>query len=398
MLVVGVPGWDRTRMSVESELARRGWAAATSPADADVLVLCGIPGTELRSVFERTWLQLPGPRARADVTAPENAAAALDQAAAHLLDEPAQRSDERMRPRQPLHDSEDKHSMQHSESGDHGLRSGHAGMDMGPGPGPGVAMDDPATDMGSDDMAMDMDMPMPGGIPLAGGGPDRDGLEMDLLHVPLGPLLPHWPSGLVVRCVMQGDVIVSAESEVLAAGAMPPTRAEPQWTALDRAEELRRSGAIRNCDYAARLLALSGWDTAALQVQRIRNGLLEGEPLVDCARSLSRLGRRVQRSWLLGWSLSGIGEDGAEIGSADRQHYPGTARNRLVGWLDEALRLVQGEEAPESQADDAAVQRRLLGTITRVVTGSDVATARLAVASLGIDTGAITPVEEHAHG
>ena len=32
-----------------------------------------------------------------------------------------------------------------------------------------------------------MSMPEPGGIPLAGGGPDRDGLEMDVLTVPLGP-------------------------------------------------------------------------------------------------------------------------------------------------------------------------------------------------------------------
>ncbi len=387
MLVVGVPGWDRTRMSVESEITRRGWVAATSPADADVLVLCGTPGTELRSVFERTWSQLPGPRARADVTTSENVTVALDQAAAHLLDESAQRSNERMRPPQLLHTGEDGHPLQHAGSGHHGM-SGHAGMDMG-------SDDTGSMDMGSDDMAMDMDMPMPGGIPLAAGGPDRDGLEMDVLHLPLGPVLPHWPAGLVVRCMMQGDVIVSAESEVLAAGAMPPTRAEPQWTRLESEDESRRSGAIRNCDVVIHLLALSGWDSAALRAQRIRNGLLAGSPVADCARDLNRLGRRVQRSWLLRWSLSGIGIVREETGIPGQQQ---SARDRLIGWLDEALRLVQGKEAPESRADDAAAQRRLLETITRVVTGSDVATARLAVASLGIDTGAITTVEEHAHG
>ena len=60
----------------------------------------------------------------------------------------------------------------------------------------------------------DMEM-SPGGIPLAEGGEDRDGLEMDVLHVRLGPVLPHWPAGLVLRCSLQGDVIAEAQAELV---------------------------------------------------------------------------------------------------------------------------------------------------------------------------------------
>ena len=42
------------------------------------------------------------------------------------------------------------------------------------------------------DMAMG-DMGMPGGLPMADRGPDRDGLRLDQLHVPLGPVLPDCP-------------------------------------------------------------------------------------------------------------------------------------------------------------------------------------------------------------
>src|SRR5699024_755889 len=62
-----------------------------------------------------------------------------------------------------------------------------------------------------------MDM-APGGIPLAQGGDDRHGLEMDVLHLALGPVLPFWPAGLVLRCSLQGDVVVGAEAAVIDGG------------------------------------------------------------------------------------------------------------------------------------------------------------------------------------
>src|SRR5699024_8550920 len=47
VLVVEVPGWARTRMVVERAVLRRGWQLAQSPADADVLIVCGTPGPRL---------------------------------------------------------------------------------------------------------------------------------------------------------------------------------------------------------------------------------------------------------------------------------------------------------------------------------------------------------------
>ena len=51
----------------------------------------------------------------------------------------------------------------------------------------------------------------PDGIPLAEGAEDRDGLEMDVLHLPLGPVLRHWPAGVVLRLTLHGDVVADAE-------------------------------------------------------------------------------------------------------------------------------------------------------------------------------------------
>jgi hypothetical protein len=65
-------------------------------------------------------------------------------------------------------------------------------------------------------------MELPGGLPMADLGDDRDRLRLDRLHVPLGPVLPDWPPGLVVRTVLQGDVIQEASADVLDAGSGRP--------------------------------------------------------------------------------------------------------------------------------------------------------------------------------
>src|SRR5260370_2487867 len=74
--------------------------------------------------------------------------------------------------------------------------------------------------MGGMDMGgMDMGgMGMPAGLPMAGRGADRDGLRLDQLHVPLGPVLPDWPAGLVVHLALQGDVVQHAEAQALGLG------------------------------------------------------------------------------------------------------------------------------------------------------------------------------------
>ena len=199
VLVVEVPGHWIARVGVERAARERGWHRALSPADADVLVVCGEPVGELADVVDRVWEQMPGPRTRVEVADPEQADAALDRAREALLDLPAMREDARSRATEPKTDQGDMDDgdMDHGDM-DHGDMD-HGDMDHG--------------DMDHGDMEMS-----PGGIPLAEGGEDRDGLEMDVLHVPLGPVLPHWPAGLVLRCTLQGDVIVSAEAEQLAPG------------------------------------------------------------------------------------------------------------------------------------------------------------------------------------
>ena len=99
------------------------------------------------------------------------------------------------------HEGMDHDGMDHEGMDHEGMD--HEGMDH-------EGMDHEGIDHGGIDHG-GMDMARPGGSPLPReGDDDRDGLEMDVLHVPLGPVLPHWPAGLVVWCVLQGDVIVSA--------------------------------------------------------------------------------------------------------------------------------------------------------------------------------------------
>jgi hypothetical protein len=223
-------------------------------------------------------------------------------------------------------------------------------------------------DMG--DMHMgDMDMDMaPDGIPLAGGGEDRDGLEMDVLHVRLGPVLPYWPAGLVLRCSLQGDVIVGAEASVVDG---PPVAAS-----TDSA-----TSAARRCDTAAGLLALAGWTDAAMQGRQVRDALLSGADTADAVVRLERLQRKVARSWLLRWSLRSVRPvsetDLAEHGLPARLR--GDTRDRLLAMIDRARELMARTIGPEHHEDVP------LAAVPRLVTGLDLATARLVIASLGLE-------------
>lgn len=73
----------------------------------------------------------------------------------------------------------------------------------------------------------DMEM-APSGIPLAEGAQDRDGLEMDVLHLGLGPVLAHWPAGVRLRCVLSGDVVTEATVALLDAEHRPAPE-PPSW-------------------------------------------------------------------------------------------------------------------------------------------------------------------------
>ena len=376
VLVLEVPGWGETRMRVEAELARRGWAPAISPADADVLLVCGEPGQELESVYARLWSQLPGPRVRAAVITASDVAATLDRAVDELLDDARQQSDARARSRQPAEPHAETAPTEHAAHGGSGEST--------------------EPDM---DMDMDMDMPMPGGIPLANGGPDRDGLEMDVLHVPLGPVLPHWPAGLVVRCVLQGDVIVSSKAEILPAAQPSGDGLVPDDRPL--ADDERRRAVIRRSDAAASVLALAGWSFAAGRARRIRDAVASGTALFDVSADLDKLARSVVRSWTLRWTLKGITVGDSLTHAEDGMGQSGseTVRGRLIGWLDEARRTARDDKAEGAYElqDPLALQRSRLGEIPRLLNGTDIASARLIIAALAIDTAPSPRLHSRAH-
>ncbi|WP_018218477.1 hypothetical protein [Salinispora vitiensis] len=335
LLVIEVPGNWLTRVTVERLAAVRGWRLAVSPADADILAVCGSPGPELAPVVARLWEQLPGPRARIDVTRPDLAAAALDQAEAALRDTPRQRRDSIARD----------------------------------GRGPDDAPD--------------------GDTALAHGSEDRDGLEMDVLHVRLGPVLPDWPAGLVLRAHLHGDLIAEAQAAVVDAGHGPAggvqVGGEPSGEVRPAdAAEL----AAQRCDNAARLLALVGWRDMTQQARVVRDRLLAGERSAAITE-LARLRRRVRRSWLLHWSLRRVGplppDELARLGLAPE--LTGDVWDRLNGMLDRAA-LAAGGPAAVAVGTPVGVAAGVPVTppaaVASVVSGWDLATARLIVASLDI--------------
>ncbi|MEZ0491802.1 hypothetical protein AB2L28_06070 [Kineococcus sp. TBRC 1896] len=365
VLVVEVPGAAEVRVAVQAEVARRSWVEATSPADADVLVVCGDPGPRVRAVVANVWDRVPGPRTRVDALTAQDVAPALDAAVLALLDDAAQRADAASRPG-PQQDAE----------------------------GPETDADgDMDGDMGGD-MDMDMDMAGPGGIPLAGGGDDRDGLEMDVLHVRLGPVLPHWPAGLVLDCALQGDVVVHATAELLEPARVDVGSDEGSGGAPAR-RDARRAVVLARCDAVARLLAVAGWDAAAAEAGRLRDAALAGAALNDCAAGVSRLRRRVTRSRALRWTVRGLrtatrspdGTGAEELDLVDRLH----------GWLDDALVAARADDGSSGTplgpqgvpptALPALVTGLDLGSVRLVVAGTDVV-ADLAAAGSGRSTGA----------
>lgn len=350
VLVVEVPGAWSTRVAVEQALARRGWQYAVSPADADVLVVCGRPGEQLAAAVDVLWEHLPGPRTRVGVASASEAGRALADAEAQLLDDRKQREEARQRPTSPALPAES-----HDSPMDHG----------------------------------DMDMSGPGGIALAGGGPDRDGLAMDVLHLPLGPVLPHWPPGLVLRCALQGDVISESEVEVLdpVAAAHPPVSA-PRLAA-------------QHCDVAADLLAVAGWDSMAATARRHRDLILAAAASAsapgpasasafECVAALERVTTRIARSRTLRWALRDLGivDDAVLAGHRLPESTRGDVHDRLLRLLVSAGDLLRDQPAPAPVPDPSPV----LAALPALVHGLDIGAARLVVASL-----APLPVESAAH-
>ncbi|MEV7040737.1 hypothetical protein [Amycolatopsis sp. NPDC051061] len=331
-LVVTTVGGTGVRLAVEYEIRRRGWRPALNAAEANLLVVAGPADPAMTPFVDAVWQLIPAPRVRIELAATSEIAAALTAAERRLRSRDGQRTAAHHDLGQASgehegHASHHEHGeADHSGHEEHGHHHGH--------------------DMGG--------MVMPGGIPMADRADDRDGLKLDRLSVPLGPVLPAWPAGLLVRTLMQGDVVQEAIVETV----MTPRHGTPAfWDSV-------ASGRIaaRRFDSCARLLTVAGWEHAAVTAARLRDDLLAGQ---EPGPRFTRWAKQVRRSRVLRWSLGGIG---VQIGAGD-------AWDRLTRWIDEA------EAANPVNEDPTAILDALPGLLA----GAEFTTARLIVASFDPD-------------
>ncbi|WP_156366027.1 hypothetical protein [Nocardiopsis sp. NRRL B-16309] len=423
--VVTAVGGTGARVAVERELRERGWRQAAAPGEADLLVVCGPEDAELADAVERVWEQMPGPRARVRVAGGDGAAPLLDSARGHLLDVDRQRRqaaerDARARERAQRSDGDGHGNAGHGRDespgdggaqgggdgksegggddhgdadGGHGQGDGHgngggdgAGQDDGHGHGSGDGDSDDGHGHGHDHGGMSM----PGGIPMADRGPDRDGLRLDRLHVHLGPALADWPAGLRLRLTLQGDVVQEAEAEIVGGTAV----ASAFWDVPGPAADL---------DSAQRFLAVAGWSAAAEAGRRWRDALLaEPGPGEPTRRGVLRWLRRVRRSRVLRWSTDGLGR----IGGSAPDPLRGDVTDRWARLLDGVEAAVgapgvsdaAGRDRPASDSRAQAAEAAL-DLLPSLVTGRELAAVRLTVASLDPDAEALRAhVPGRSHG
>ncbi|WP_406865106.1 hypothetical protein ABZO31_33540 [Streptomyces sp. HUAS MG47] len=413
VLLVAAPGATRERLAVEAELVRRGWPRAAGPAAADLVVFAGRPLPLAGDDWaERVWGGVPAPRARTAVTDAGHAAHALDGAHAALL-----RGGEGAAQHDSTHESHSHGSlpggMEHGSSPGgmdhgHGHDRGH-GRDHGHGQG-----HNHGHHIGS-----------VAGFPMAERADDRDGLRLDRLHVPFGPVLPDWPAGLVLRTELQGDVVRRAAVETVPAppGSRPAFWSEP-WVGAAAGQavtvgEAARRRCAAHLDSVGRFLAVAGWPAPAAEVRRARDRALDGAPVAELRTLLRRPVRQVRRSWTLRWLMAGVGV--LTVEQADRHGVGGPARlaggdaySRLLVWLDEIERALDAcddpgpllsatLDGPRGRVDpDRPASAGLLDVLPGLLEGVELACARLIVASLDPDLD--EPVSRpavrggHAHG
>lgn len=318
LLVIAAPGTDRLRARVEQDAVRRGWPPAYAPADTDLVVVVGQPGKELGAVIDDVWAGVPAPRTLLRITGEGDVAAALDGAVRRLADADAQRA---AAPRSRPTSTQPSDASVGEQGHDGGGHHDHGGG-----------------------------MELPGGLAMADLGEDRDGLALDQLHVTLGPVLPEWPSGLVVDVVLQGDVIQEARSRFLDHEDHPGRTRD------------RLPGAARALDGAARVLALAGWTAPAVRCRDLRDTVLLEEDDTDrVVDAIDALLRRVRRSRTLRWMLRSAGAGRSEVLEA------------LDGKLLAARAAVIDGDTEPPTSDLAALDARLVG--------AEFAAARLIVAA-----------------
>lgn len=416
VLLATMPGGTAVRLAAERSLRLQDLPLAATPAQSDMLLIVGPECSALEAALERLWKDMPAPRARAHAVAEAEVAPELANGRTALAHSAQQRMPPSAgtgnRPRGGAYEpGEDKTSDaggdQHDgrahgghgdlgDDGEHGGSEGHGGHGGHGG------------------------MEMPGGLPMAEVAEDRDGLTLDRLRVPLGPLLADWPAGLTVRLMVQGDVVQQAGlDDPVRTGPAEVFWAEPWRRAVAgepvTTEEAVRRRASAHLDSLGRLLAVAGWPAEAVAARRLRDQLLSGAPGAVVAPGLQRLLRRVGRSRTLAWSTRGIGvvteADAREAGvSGPAERAGGDVMARVRQWLadvrDDVARLdertlldVSVEQSPRGWWNSGRPPSvAVLSLLPRLLQGAELAGVRLIVASLDPDMDEITARSAVAHG
>lgn len=426
VLLVTSPGATRERLAVEAELERRDWPQAAGPASADLVVFAGMPlPVRGDDWVERVWQSVPAPRARVTVTDAEHAVHALDHGHATLLKPDAQHAGHQGHMNHQGHGTEHEHDSGHGEHGGHEAHGGHE--EQGDHGGhEGHHPDDEHTAHqahghmdhgGMDHGAMghgghEHHMGAVAGLPMAERADDRDGLRLDRLHVPLGPALPDWPAGLVLRLELQGDVVQRAEVDpVPTPSASGPAFWNEPWLRAMAGEpvavgEAARRQCAAHLDSLGRLLGVAGWSNAAEKARDARDNLLGGAGRDELVPRIRPLMRRLRRSWTLRWLLAGVGvQVQGPIG--------GDAHSRLIEWLDAIEHALDGVDdrerlpahplrGPRGRVDtETPPSQSLLDALPELLEGAEFACARLIVASLDPDLDELArqqPPGGHGHG
>ena len=421
VLLATLPGGTAARLEAERVLRLRDWPPAATPAQADVLLVAGPDCPDLRAAVDRLWQDLPAPRARVHVSGADEIEAALDAGQARLISPTGQRTQAQASVRAARDDDGGRPHHQDSRGGEgdgavggrhhehddgegdtgrrHGGHEGHGGHDGG-------------------------EMEMPGGLPMAEQGEDRDGLELDRLHVPLGPLLADWPAGLTIRVTLQGDVVQEAAvEEPLRSGSsgreafwLQPWLRAAAGEPVSLGEAVRRRAAA-HLDSLARLLSVAGWPAEAIAARRLRDDLLDGASGAAVVLRLERFARRVGRSRTLAWLTRGMGgvsvaeaREAGVSGPAARAGGDVTARYRQ--WLADIRGDVRRMEEPSPLRPAAEESPRgcwshhgppsaaLIALLPGLLRGAELAAARLIVASLDPDLDELAGArcEVKAHG
>lgn len=320
VLIAEAPGAFRVRVGVEHAIDAASWCQTETVADADVLVVVGSPGPELAAIIDRTWAQMSEPRARIGIDDEQGIKTELARARDALV---ASANRCKAEPRRP---DEASTPMAH-DANEHE----HGGHDHG--------------------------SMSPDGIGLAEGAEDRDGLEMDELHLPLGPVLNHWPAGVVLHLTLNGDVATAATGQRLdSPGHRPPPRHGPEHAA-------------RLLDSAASLLSLAGLPAQSARARRLRDRCLT-EPSVD-PHDVDVLAQRLRRLRILRWlwrQTTVTDDEGHTLGLHDQ----------LIGLVEQAARSLQGESTTREG------QWPSLGSLPELVRGQELSAVRLWVAALGV--------------